>query len=155
MLVRSVIVFGYGVLAIGDGRLGIGRPSGYWIAGLKTRCKITIFFWQKKIILAKKISTTVDNFSKSVSITNSPVFTLYTLHFTLYASPPYAPSIVVLPSLQGEKSPEWTFDSERPFITPMEGKAQTGEQKAGGRLIIHFCVEWGDYFCTPTCSNGG
>ena len=48
------------------------------------------------------------------------------------------------PSLQGEKSPEWTFDSERPFITPMEGKAQTGEQKAGGRLIIQLCIEWGD-----------
>ena len=39
------------------------------------------------------------------------------------------------PSLQGEKSPEWTFDSERPFITPMEGNVQTGEQKNRGRLI--------------------
>ena len=39
------------------------------------------------------------------------------------------------PFLQGEKSPEWTFDSERPFITPMEGNVQTGEQKNRGRLI--------------------
>ena len=80
MLVRSVIVFGYWILAIGYWRLD-SRPQNavqnYYI------------FLTLKNNFSKKISTTVDNFSKSVSITNSPASTPYTLLYT----PAFCPAL--------------------------------------------------------------
>ena len=72
MLVRSVIVFGYGVLAIGYWRWAIGywTPFGLLDSRPQNAVQNYYIFLTEKNNFNKKIS--IDIFSKSVSITNSP-----------------------------------------------------------------------------------